>query len=156
MAVPSQRRVTSPRGHLPHSPLAISIYLFIITVLTYILMRNSKILFPVTLLAAISAASPETSQSNSGCPAKSNQTVDLSWHKPTATSINNLSTLLNTPGIYGYIFNSSTNPDGTPYGTYNWCNMPHAREKEYVKAPAGFQLAYVEVVRGPKELLWPH
>lgn len=29
------------------------------------------------------------------------------------------------------IFDSSTTPDGD-YGVYNWCNMPHARKREYM------------------------
>lgn len=74
------------------------------------------------------------------------QTVDLSWHAPKSTNINNLSTAINGTGIYGFIFNSSTLPPGTPYGTYDWCNMPHVRPKEYKKANSSFQLQYVELV----------
>lgn len=76
----------------------------------------------------------------------SNTTVDLSWHAPNATMINDLQTLINTTGVYGFIYNSSITPDHE-YGTYNWCNMPHVRAREYPKAPAEFKLQYVEVVR---------
>ena len=82
--------------------------------------------------------------------------VDSSWHPPSSTAVNNLDTLLSVTGVYGYIFNSSTNPSGTPYGTYNWCNMPHVRQQEYVKAPTGFELTYVELVwtmQSPRNLL---
>ena len=74
------------------------------------------------------------------------QTVDLSWHAPKASNINNLSTAINSTGVYGFIFNSSTLPQGTPYGTYDWCNMPHVRPQEYKKANGSFQLQYVELI----------
>jgi hypothetical protein len=74
--------------------------------------------------------------------------VDLSWHAPTSSRINSLSSAINGTGTYGFVFNSSTLPEGVPYGiviflyfqiliihtylgTYNWCNMPHVRRAEY-------------------------
>lgn len=45
-----------------------------------------------------------------------NMTVDLSWHAPISSSINNLTLAINGTGTYGFIFNSSTLPDGVPYG----------------------------------------
>jgi 2-phosphoxylose phosphatase len=72
--------------------------------------------------------------------------VDLSWHAPSSTVVNNLTAVVNGTGIYGYIFNSSTTPAGEPYGTYNWCNMPHVRAQEYPPAPSGYKLEYVELV----------
>jgi hypothetical protein len=74
-----------------------------------------------------------------------NATVDLNWHAPNKTWINNLSQVLNGTGTNGFVFNSSQLPAGTKYGTYNWCNMPHVRKQEYVKASEEYQLAYVEV-----------
>ena len=50
-----------------------------------------------------------------------------------------------TTGKYGYIYDSSKTPDDK-YGVYNWCNMPHVRKTEYVKASDEFELQYVEVV----------
>jgi hypothetical protein len=73
-------------------------------------------------------------------------TVDLSWHAPRSTEINNLTQVVGGSGIYGFIFNSSDTP-AHEYGTYNWCNMPHVRSAEYKKAPSQYQLQYVEVVR---------
>jgi acid phosphatase len=79
------------------------------------------------------------------------ETLDLGWYPPKSTSINNLTTALygvgggGGRGVYGFIFNSSHTPAGQ-YGTYNWCNMPHVRKTEYVKAPAEYELEYVEVV----------
>lgn len=71
--------------------------------------------------------------------------VDGSWHAPNATDINNLDQVLDNDGVYGFIFDSSQTPD-KEYGKYNWCNMPHARPREYPKAPKEYKLQYVEVV----------
>jgi len=71
--------------------------------------------------------------------------VDLKWYPPANTSINNLDTALYGTGVYGFIFNTSHTPD-EKYGTYNWCNMPHVRRKEYVRPSAEYRLKYVEVV----------
>lgn len=72
--------------------------------------------------------------------------VDLSWHAPTASRINNLSSAINGTGTYGFVFNSSTLPEEIPYGTYNWCNMPHVRRAEYPKVNLSYVLEYVEVI----------
>ncbi|KAM5439676.1 putative acid phosphatase [Microsporum ferrugineum] len=71
--------------------------------------------------------------------------VDVSWHAPNATKINNLDKVLSSDGVYGFIFDSSQTPD-KEYGKYNWCNMPHVRPKEYPKAPKGYKLQYVEII----------
>ncbi|KAL1296837.1 hypothetical protein AAFC00_004460 [Neodothiora populina] len=73
-------------------------------------------------------------------------TVDLSWHRPAASEINDLESAINGTGTYGFIFNSSSLPDRVPYGTYNWCNMPHARSQEYPIVNSSFELQYVEVI----------
>ncbi|CAM1507948.1 Fc.00g047960.m01.CDS01 [Cosmosporella sp. VM-42] len=70
--------------------------------------------------------------------------VDLGWYAPASTKLNNLTHVLNGEGVYGFIYDSSRTPDGK-YGTYNWCNMPHVRSEEYVKASDEFELRYVEV-----------
>lgn len=74
-----------------------------------------------------------------------NGTIDLSWHAPNKTWINDLGKVLNATGTYGFNFNSSVLPGGLPYGTYNWCNMPHVRRQEYPKASEEYSLQYVEV-----------
>jgi len=71
--------------------------------------------------------------------------VDLSWHKPNASVINDLEGVIDGQGVWGYIYNTSVTPE-EKYGGYNWCNMPHVRAKEYPKAKAGYKLLYVEVV----------
>lgn len=72
--------------------------------------------------------------------------VDLTWHLPNATNINNLQYVINGTSIDGFIFNSSITPASVSYGTYNWCNMPHVRAKEYPAAPQNYTLEYVEIV----------
>ena len=83
------------------------------------------------------------------------QDVNLDWHPPRRTEVNNLTAALDGEGVHGFIFNTSNTPDER-YGTYNWCNMPHVRKTEYVKAPKEYELQYVEMVsRGvpPQSLL---
>lgn len=74
-----------------------------------------------------------------------NVTVDLNWHAPNATQVNSLASAINGTGVYGFIFNSSVTMGD--YGNYNWCNMPHVRPQEYQRAPKGYELEYVELVR---------
>ncbi|KAK4934068.1 hypothetical protein LTR66_015745, partial [Elasticomyces elasticus] len=100
--------------------------------------HHDSIIFLTGLVAWVRAQ-------DSSCSAASSQ-LDVSWHAPNTTEIYELSTVINGTGIYGYIFNSSTNPAGTPYYTYNWCNMPHVRRQEYVVPPSDFELTYLEVI----------
>ena len=67
------------------------------------------------------------------------------WHAPTEWEVNDLDKALNSEGTYGFIFNSSKTPDSR-YGTYNYCNMPHVRSREYVKPDDEYELQYVELV----------
>lgn len=93
----------------------------------------------LALLSTTIATAPAMAQLN-------NASVDLGWHAPNQTRINNLSSVINGSGIYDFIFNSSTDPIGITYGDYNWCNMPHVRAQEYVTPSAEYELAYVEVI----------
>ncbi|KAK8239859.1 histidine acid phosphatase-like protein [Phyllosticta capitalensis] len=68
------------------------------------------------------------------------------WYPPASSWITDLSAVVNGTGVYGFVFNSSQLPEGTPYGTYNWCNMPHVRAQEYPKASDEYKLEYVEVI----------
>ncbi|KAF4993130.1 hypothetical protein FDECE_13510 [Fusarium decemcellulare] len=74
------------------------------------------------------------------------QNVDLKWHAPGDTLVNNLTFALEGEGIYGFIFDTSHTPDDK-YGVYNWCNMPHARKREYVKPSKEYELIYVEAIQ---------
>ncbi|KAL0940607.1 uncharacterized protein CTRU02_203370 [Colletotrichum truncatum] len=71
--------------------------------------------------------------------------VDLSWHAPSQTEVNNLAAVINGKGVWGFIYNTSETPD-EKYGQYNWCNMPHVRKTEYKKASDEYELKYVELV----------
>jgi 2-phosphoxylose phosphatase len=71
--------------------------------------------------------------------------VDLGWYPPNATVINNLTNVLDATGVCGFIYNNSY-PTDVPYGTYNWCNMPHVRKEEYTKPSDQYRLIYVELV----------
>ncbi|KAL1640556.1 hypothetical protein SLS58_006751 [Diplodia intermedia] len=69
------------------------------------------------------------------------------WHPPNSTWITDLNEVINGTGVHGFVFNGSQLPDGVPYGTYNWCNMPHVRASEYPRiASDEYQLEYVEVI----------
>lgn len=95
------------------------------------------------VLFAGAVAGHAAAQSN--CSSTSSGSVDLTWHAPNATNINNLSFVVNGTGING-IFNSSVTPASVGYSTYNWCNMPHVRSTEYPKAADDYTLEYVEIV----------
>ncbi|KAI1269143.1 histidine phosphatase superfamily [Xylariaceae sp. FL1019] len=71
---------------------------------------------------------------------------NLSWYAPVASHINNLASVINGTGTHGFIYNSSELPEDVPYGTYNWCNMPHVRRTEYPKVNSSYSLEYVEVI----------
>ncbi|KAK0741784.1 histidine phosphatase superfamily [Apiosordaria backusii] len=72
-------------------------------------------------------------------------TIDLSWYPPKPSPITNLTTVINSTGVWGFIFNNSHTPD-SQYGTYNWCNMPHVRKREYPRPSSEYELVYVEVI----------
>lgn len=41
----------------------------------------------------------------------------------------------------------SEQPEGWPYGEYNYCNMPHVRREEYVRKDEDeWELLFVEVI----------
>lgn len=71
--------------------------------------------------------------------------VDLGWYAPKKSWINDLKQVINGSGTNGFEFGGSQLPVGIPYGTYNWCNMPHVREQEYSKVNDDYELIYVEV-----------
>jgi acid phosphatase len=87
-----------------------------------------------SLLALLSAA-----------PAVIGSDPKLKWYPPSENKVNCLGCAIDGEGTYGFIFDSSDTPD-EKYGTYNWCNMPHARKREYEKPSKEYQLQYVEVV----------
>ncbi|EXJ95888.1 hypothetical protein A1O1_01013 [Capronia coronata CBS 617.96] len=97
-------------------------------------------------LLLLGSLSYEATAAAHGQQASNNGPADLDWHPPSKTSINDLGSVINGTGIYGFIFNSSTTPATSGYGTYNWCNMPHVRRQEYVVPPKDYKLEYVELI----------
>ena len=76
-----------------------------------------------------------------------NSSIDDMWYPPTPKPINDLDTVINGTGVYGFIFNNSYAPESSDYyGGYNYCNMPHVNKAKYLKAPDDYTLEYVEVV----------
>jgi len=71
--------------------------------------------------------------------------VDLKWYAPNATQINNLTSVLSGSGVYDFVYNNSY-PTDVPYGTYDWCNMPHVRKEEYAVPSKEYKLKFVELV----------
>lgn len=110
--------------------------------LTSQLYQNTMVVRVRDVLFAGAVAGHAAAQSN--CTTSSGS-VDLTWHAPNATNINNLAFVVNGSGING-IFNSSITPASVGYSTYNWCNMPHVRSTEYPKAAEDYTLEYVEIV----------
>lgn len=106
-------------------------------------------MFDTTYSFGIGLSSTKTSShaiSNGPQCSTSSTPVDVNWHTPAQSMINNLDSVVNGTGVYGFIFDSSTTPDDVPYNTYNWCNMPHVRAKEYPVPDSDYELQYVEVV----------
>ncbi|PNS14102.1 hypothetical protein CAC42_6615 [Sphaceloma murrayae] len=81
-----------------------------------------------------------------GLTQSTNGTDDISWSAPPPRELDDLSSIMDKTGVYGFIFNSSTIPESAPYATYNWCNMPHVRAQEYPRFNSSYTLEYVEVI----------
>ncbi|SPJ70657.1 uncharacterized protein FTOL_00385 [Fusarium torulosum] len=88
-----------------------------------------------SLLALLSAA-----------PVVLSKDPKMQWFPPSENYINGLDKAIAGEGTYGFIYDSSHTPD-KDYGTYNWCNMPHARKREYKKPSKEYELKYVEVIQ---------
>lgn len=123
----------------PFFVLICTIYMFVHLSDLNLDMASVKLSAPL-LLASLSAIAL----------AKNSTAIDLNWHAPTKSWINDLEQVLNGTGTNGFVFGGSQLPSGVQYGTYNWCNMPHVRKEEYKKVSDDFELLYVEVY------IYPH
>ena len=118
----------------------------------YTLVLGSSLLLVATCILYLSLFGQATMVSfryvaaTLGLSIASHASIDLGWYSPNATWINNLSDVINGTGTHGFQFGGSQLADGVPYGTYNWCNMPHVRKQEYPMPGNGYVLKYVEVV----------
>lgn len=113
-----------------------------LSTMTLLKMREANSAYAV-LYPLLVAASSQPVLAQSHCTKSSE--VDLGWYPPNSTEINDLASVLNGSGVYGFVFNATT-PSGVPYSTYNWCNMPRVRAAEYVPASSEYKLEYVEVI----------
>lgn len=76
-----------------------------------------------------------------------NSSLDGLWYPPISNPINDLNTVINGTGVYGFIFNGSYSPVSNDYyGGYDYCNMPHVNQVQYLKPLENYTLEYVEVV----------
>ncbi|KAK4942617.1 hypothetical protein LTR28_008645 [Elasticomyces elasticus] len=126
------RSLLEYRRALPAVLAALTVAIYISVVMRFSPSKNP--LFASLPLAGILAHAAGTSS------------VDLNWYPPVVSFINDLATVINGTGVNGFVFNSSVLPAGVPYGTYNWCNMPHVRPQEYLQVDESYMLEYVEVV----------
>ncbi|QDS67453.1 hypothetical protein FKW77_000612 [Venturia effusa] len=121
--------------HVFPSPLFAFIALSISSLMLY-----SFLVYHFSLPALVSDVLP-----SAGPDTPSLESVDADWHPPNATWITDLSDIINGTGVHGFIFNNSY-PEDVAYGNYNWCNMPHVRQSEYVVPGPEFELEYVELI----------
>ena len=135
--------------HLPSYKALFMTLLCLITVQSAISVIMRYTYTTPSLFAALTSVSSVRAQSGYGSSSStpscnaSNATVDLNWNPPVKSNINNLATVINGTGIYGFIFNSSQGP----LNTYNWCNMPHTNPATYPKVKdSDYKLEYVEVI----------
>jgi acid phosphatase len=103
-------------------------------------MINKSVMLALNGYIIQSVALSVSSRSEATCSGSAN--VSLSWYPPTKYDVNNLTTVINGTGVYGFVFNSSQ----APLDAYNWCNMPHTNVKTYVQPSAEYKLEYVEVI----------
>ncbi|KXJ87095.1 histidine phosphatase superfamily [Microdochium bolleyi] len=131
----------------------VSIYLLLLLLLLLVVGKPAAIMPLQPAMAAAAALLATTAAAAAAATGAANTTtgaaqVDLNWYPPSSSQVNNLTTALTTPhGVYGFVFNTSQTTPGAAYGTYNWCNMPHARAREYPAAKGGYKLKYVEVMQ---------
>ncbi|RMZ90831.1 hypothetical protein DV736_g1917, partial [Chaetothyriales sp. CBS 134916] len=125
------------------SPETLVLSLILVSLSTAILLNMWRGNGPYSAMAAIALASRV--YGNAPQSAASSK-PDLSWYKPNATSINDLTSVINGTGVFGFQFQPGTPPSLSPT-TYNWCNMPRVIPSTYSPAPDGYKLEYVEVIQ---------
>src|SRR6266536_602300 len=113
------RQISSIIGASIISLCALLLFPLLLVKLT---MFSSTYVLPLLGLVVLSSSDEKS-------PSSSSSQVYLSWYPPNATHINDLNAVISDTGVFGgFTFNSSLNPSGVHYGTYNWCNMPHVRK----------------------------
>ncbi|KAJ0165820.1 Counting factor 60 [Colletotrichum tanaceti] len=128
------------------SPLAwVKSLVIIASFLAFVQFALPHVMAPksITLLAAL-AVFGDTTESSGGAVVAAGD-IDLGWHAPAQSEVNNLTAVINSKGVWGFIYDTSATPDDK-YGQYNWCNMPHVRKTEYLQPADEYELKYVELV----------
>ena len=97
------------------SPTLLSLcLLFLLLLYTALSVTMRFYHFPAALSSLALLASSTTAQST-------NSFIDLSWHEPISSQINNLTFAINASGVYGFVFDSSNLPANVSYGKSNNC-----------------------------------
>lgn len=139
-----RRPLASPSAWIKSLVLVASFIVFVEYNLSQVMVSKSG----SSLLAALAILGSSTG-GGSGAVGATAETgaggVDLGWHAPAGTEVNNLTSVIGGRGVWGFVYDTSETPEGK-YGQYNWCNMPHVRKTEYVKASDEYELKYVELV----------
>lgn len=122
------------RRVLSFSAFALAVFIPSVMLYSFLIYQFS---LPTLVSALLPSSVPENLLSAS---------INTTWYPPNATWINDLAEVINGTGVHGFIFNTSY-PTDVAYGDYNWCNMPHVRQSEYVVTDSEYELEYVELVR---------
>ena len=102
------------------SAILVSIALLITLFAFRVAMFSQSYIFP--LLGYLASSNAQSTNINA-------TKVSLGWHAPNASQINDLRTVLNGTGVYGFTFNGSGVTVGNQYyGGYNWYIFsPHGK-----------------------------
>lgn len=140
-------------GNQQHALLNVALAVIAAVITPIMLWKSLPILLPFAGLIDSTTAAQQASSAVTSAPpvypTGSSNSVDLSWHAPRKYAVNSLASAINGTGIYGFIFNSSQSPAGSPPSLYNWCNMPHVNPATYPKLPkqyASYELVYAEAI----------
>lgn len=152
-----------PRAWSVRQTFLLSISICVFTTALYLLSNSPltwpSIAFTPTSSTPTSKAQPHTNQTPDSAPeAATELRGDVAWYPPLRTAINDLESVVNGSGVFGYVFRDTmgdatsdqTSDAGRREREANWCDMPRVRAEEYV-VPQGFEdgeweLRYVEVV----------
>lgn len=126
------------------TPAKVIVTILLLVVSTLVL--TTRFAIPTSITSNLSSIGPAHGLSFNSRPSEDVVAVRTQWHAPSPSELDDLSTVLNSTGVYGFVYNTSDTPESLAYPTYNWCNMPHVRAQEYIRPEPSYELVYVEVV----------
>ncbi len=98
------------------SAISLSIAVFAALFAFQVVMFSRVYILPLFVLAIATSEA----QSTNGTATN----VSLSWYAPDASQINNVKSIINGTGVYGFAFNGSqVASSNTYYGGYNWYSL---------------------------------